>query len=111
MLAGIERELDPPRAARVFGGGYFNLLRRGADGSLVLSADRWRLHSLTAEAFRFTAQADQVEPLVVPVDHVQRVVWDRLPRQRVRSQIRLYLCGGDVWTFSGSVDESALPDG
>ena len=40
-VAGVE--LDRATAARALGAGWFNLLRRGADGSLVLSADRWRL--------------------------------------------------------------------
>jgi len=41
---------------------------------------------------------------------VARVAWDRLPKQHTRSQIRFYLANGDLWTFSGSVDESALPE-
>ena len=40
---------------------------------------------------------------------IERIVWDRLPKQTVRSQIRFYLSNGDLWTFSGNVDESALP--
>ena len=41
-------------------------------------------------------------------DAIQRVVWDRLPKQQVRSQIRFHLKSGDVWTFSGQVDESVF---
>jgi hypothetical protein len=107
VVAGIE--LDLTTAARAFGSGYFNLLRRGADGSLVLSADHWRLQALTREAFHFAAQDTSAPDLVVRVEQVERLVWDRLPKQQVRSQIRFYLAGGDLWTFSGSVDESALP--
>jgi hypothetical protein len=36
-------------------------------------------------------------------------VWDRLPKQQARSQIRFFLSCGDVWTFSGGVDASVLP--
>ncbi|HYY88017.1 MAG TPA: hypothetical protein VFA49_04415 [Chloroflexota bacterium] len=107
MVAGIE--LDPPTAARAFGQGYFNLIRRGADGSLVLSADHWRLDEATVDTFRFAAKDATAPGLVLPVEQVSRLVWDRLPRQQVRSQIRFFLVNGDLWTFSGSVDESALP--
>jgi hypothetical protein len=44
----------------------------------------------------------------VRLDDVQRLTWDRLPKQQVRSQIRFFLANGDLWTFSGTVDESAL---
>ena len=107
MVAGID--IDLPTAARAFGSAYFNLLRRGADGSLVLSADHWRLDVLTSEAFHFVAREVGAPNLVVPLQDVERLVWDRLPRQQVRSQIRFFLVNGDLWTFSGSVDESALP--
>jgi hypothetical protein len=105
--AGIQ--LDPPAAARAFGSAYFNLLRRGADGSLVLSTDHWRLDALTAEAFHFVAREPDAPDLLVRRDQIERLVWDRLPRQQTRSQIRFFLASGDLWTFSGSVDESALP--
>ena len=39
---------------------------------------------------------------------IARIVWDRLPKQQVRSQLRFFLTNGDVWTFSGQVDESVL---
>ena len=58
-------ELDPASAARAFGEGYFNLIRRGADGSLTLSMDHWRLEGVTAEAFHFVAREDDVAPLDV----------------------------------------------
>ena len=103
-------ELDASTAARAFGEAYFNLLRRGADGSLVLSADHWRLNELTDEVFRFEAREDDAPILEVRLDDVERLVWDRLPNQQVRSQIRFVLTNGDVWTFSGTVDETALPD-
>lgn len=103
-------ELDANTAARAFGEAYFNLLRRGADGSLVLSADHWRLDELTDDVFRFEAREDDAPSLEVRLDDVERLVWDRLPNQQVRSQIRFVLTNGDVWTFSGTVDETALPD-
>jgi hypothetical protein len=104
-----EVELDLATTARAFGAGYYNLLRRGADGSLVLSADVWRLEALTPDAFRFAARAPEAPPLVLPVTEVARTTWDRLPRQHARSQLRFHLLSGDLWTFSGSVNESALP--
>ncbi len=102
-------ELDQATAARAFGAAYFNLLRRGADGSLKLSHDHWRLDAVTADAFRFSPREEEAPPLEVRRKDIARIVWDRLPRQQVRSQIRFQLTNGDVWTFSGQVDESALP--
>src|SRR5258708_16720928 len=101
-------ELDRLSAERAFGDAYFNLLRRGADGSLTLSHDHWRLEEATADAFRFSAREADAPPLEVRVADIERIVWDRLPRQTVRSQIRFTFRNGDVWTFSGSVNESAL---
>jgi hypothetical protein len=103
-------DLDRCTAARAFGNAYFNLIRRGADGSLKMSMDHWQLVEVTAEAFHFQPKEDGVDPLEVRVAEIERLTWDRLPRQQVRSQIRFYLANGDLWTFSGSVDESALPD-
>jgi len=102
--------VDVETAARAFGSAYFNLLRRGADGSLRLSSDHWRLDEAIADAFRFVARDEAAPPLTVNLSEVERLVWDRLPRQQVSSQIRFVLTNGDVWTFSGAVDESALPD-
>ena len=103
-------EIDPGTAARAFGGAYFNLLRRGADGSLILSSDHWRLEEATDEAFRFSAREDGAPQLELRLEDVERLIWDRLPKQQVRSQIRFVLVSGDLWTFSGTVNESALPD-
>jgi hypothetical protein len=106
MDSGID--IDWPTAARAFGDAYFNLLRRGADGSLTLSTDHWRLAEATEDAFRFTAREADAPPLEVRAAEVARLVWDRLPKQTVRSQIRFHQANGDLWTFSGNVDESAL---
>ena len=101
-------ELDRAQAARAFGPSYFNLIRRGADGSLVLSTDHWRLQQVTADAFHCEAQEQDAPELVVQLADVKRFACDRLPNQQQRSQIRFYLANGDLWTFSGTVDESAL---
>ncbi len=107
-ISVVTRDLDFPTVARAFGDGYFNLIRRGADGSLVLSADRWRLTAFTGTAFRFEAQAPEATPLMLEGCDVEMVTWDQLPRQHVRSQLRFHMRGGDLLTFSGSVDESVL---
>jgi len=93
---------------RAFGNAYFNLLRRGADGSLTLSHDHWRLDQTTPGHFRFAPREADAPAAEIRCDDIQRIVWDRLPKQQQRSQIRFYLASGDVWTFSGQVDESAL---
>ena len=102
-------QIDAATAARAFGDAYFNLLRRGADGSLRLSSDHWRLDEATPEVFRFSAREAEAPPLAVNLAEVEQMMWDRLPKQQVRSQIRFVLSNGDLWTFSGTVDESALP--
>ena len=109
---GLSIELDRASAARAFGANYFNLIRRGADGSLVLSADHWRLDvdKTTPDTFHFSARENDAPDLVVPTQDIAKFTWDRLPKQQQRSQIRFYLNNGDLWTFSGSVDESALPN-
>jgi hypothetical protein len=107
MAGGVH--LDRWTAARAFGSAYFNLLRRGANGSLTLSSDHWRLVEATDVVFRFAAREADAPPLELRVDDVERFEWDRLPKQQVRSQLRAYLTNGDRWTFSGAVDESALP--
>src|SRR5258708_26259149 len=106
----VGMDIGRATAARAFGEAYFNLLRRGADGSLTLSTDHWRLDEATSEVFRFTAREEDATPLEMRIEGVERLLWDRLPRQHSRSQIRFVLANGDLWTFSGTVDESALPD-
>ncbi len=104
------KELDLPTAARALCTGYFDLLRRGIDGALVLSADRWRLETVTEEEMRFVALAPEAPPLHLVLSDVEQATWDRLPKQQVRSQIRFRLRSGDLWTFSGTIDEAVLPD-
>jgi hypothetical protein len=104
----VTRELDLPTAARLLQLGYFNLIRRGANGSLTLSADKWRLESAGDDELQFAAQSPEASPLILPVSDVATVTWDRLPKQQQRSQVRFQLTSGDLWTFSGSVDETAV---
>lgn len=102
------REIDLATADRSLRQGAFNLIRRGADGSLVMSADRWRLEDRTPTELHFAAQAPMTpsaDLLVLALDGVERITWDRLPKQQARSQVRFHLRGGDLWTFSGHIDE------
>jgi len=77
----------------------------------VLSRDHWRLDSnnTDAGAFHFSAREEDAPDLLLPFERIEKLTWDRLPKQQQRSQIRFYLKDGDLWTFSGTVDESALP--
>jgi hypothetical protein len=108
VTTGID--IDQATAVRAFGDAYFNLLRRGADGSLTMSVDHWRLEDATEDTWRFAAREPEAPTLELKRQQVERIVWDRLPKQQLRSQIRFQLGNGDVWTFSGSVDESVLPE-
>src|SRR4051812_2606111 len=107
------RPISAHMAAAALAHGSFNLIRRGHDGSLVLSADRWRCAGLEGNTLRFDA-VDPLEgdppPLLLPIEDVAEVTWDRLPKQQTRSQVRFRMQNGDLLTFSGQVDESALPD-
>ena len=104
-----EQLIDTPTAVRILGQGYFNLVRRGADGSLVLSADRWRVKYLNPSELLFEAQADAAPDLSVPLADVDQMSWDRLPKQQTRSQVRVLFRNGDLWSFSGIVQEDAVP--
>ena len=100
----IVRDLTFDELRRLAGESVLNLLRRGADGSLRLSADRWQLADVSAEAVVFHSvpgDASDRQVLEVPLVDVTRVTWDRLPKQQTRSQLRFYLASGDLWTFSG----------
>lgn len=100
------RELDPATAARLLATTTFNLIRRGADGSLVLSADRWRLTGQAGDVLRFHAEAAEAPPLELALGTVKRITLEQLPRQRLRSQIRFVLDTGDILTFSGLLGEA-----
>jgi len=93
----------------VLGAAALNLIRRCADGSLRMSADRWRLVAVRAEAVVFRRLGDDSteteQVLEVERDEVERVTWDRLSRQQARSQLRFHLKNGDLWTFSGALAE------
>jgi hypothetical protein len=106
------RALSPHAAAAALAPGSFNLIRRGHDGSLVLSADRWRCAGIEGNVLRFEAvdpQGGDPPPLLLALDDLDQTTWDRLPKQQTRSQVRFKLQNGDLLTFSGRVDESALP--
>jgi hypothetical protein len=97
-------ELTPDAAAELLRTPRLNLIRRGADGSLVLSADKWTLDERGGSMFRFRSETvDGMETIWLDVNlqEVERLSWDRLPKQERRSQVRLHFLNGDVWTFSG----------
>lgn len=92
----------------IAGESVLNLLRRGADGSLRLSADRWRLAEVSADVVVFRSLPDESgeqQVLEVQLADVLRLTWDRLPKQHARSQLRFHLANGDLWTFSGTLAE------
>jgi hypothetical protein len=98
---------------RLLGLTPLNLLRRGADGSLRLSADRWIFERADEAAIVFRSDHPPGDPerqtLEVPRSDLRRVTWDRLPRQRTRAQLRFHLTNGDLWTFSGPIDAPDPP--
>ena len=106
------REIDLDAAARALAVGDFNFLRRGADLSLRMSGARWRLAQRSHEALTFRPVAPSgallPEEMTLSLPDVARVTWDRLPRQEKRSQVRFHLQSGELWTFSGAVDEALL---
>lgn len=104
----MAQDLDLASAMRALESGYFNLIRRGADGSLVLSMDRWRLETLDHFELRFVALDAAAPPLTLALTDVERTTWDRLPKQQTRSQVRLHLRSGDLWTFSGSLEGAVV---
>ena len=101
-------EIDPETAERVLDGRVCNMIRRGDDGSLAMSADKWRLAERTPTTLRFVAEPPappDVAPLTIELADVERLAWDRLPKQQTRSQVRVFLRNGDVVTFSGTLGE------
>jgi hypothetical protein len=100
--------LDAPTAAALLEGVSLNLIRRGDDGSLVLSMDHWRFTSLIDDVLTFTPEPpapSETEPLVILLSDVASISWDRLKKQQARSQVRIRKTNGDLLTFSGR-----LPD-
>jgi hypothetical protein len=101
-------DLDAATAARLLEGVSLNLIRRGADGSLVLSMDHWRFAGLAGGVLTFTTEPPappEIEPLLIPLSDVQSISWDRLKKQQARSQIRFRKRNGDLLTFSGRLPE------
>lgn len=101
LPAREQHDLDQKEAARLLRATTFNLIRRGADGSLALSADKWRLVKADSDTFCFQALAPEAPPLSLSLVDVEQIVWDRLAGQQKRSQVRFVFTTGDVWTFSG----------
>jgi len=106
------QEIDLDTAARALEAGSFNFLRRGADLSLRMSGARWHLAERTADTLTFRpgapSDASPPEEMILALADVERITWDRLPRQQKRSQVRFHLHSGELWTFSGAVDPSLL---
>jgi hypothetical protein len=110
------REIDRAAAARVLASVGFNFLRRGADLTLSMSGAKWRLTEQTAEAFTFRPVGPSGTPLPPAPDaemtlalaDVERITWDRLPKQQHRSQVRFHFHSGEMWTFSARLDERLL---
>src|SRR5687767_9799199 len=74
-------ELDVATAAAILKGVSLNLIRRGDDGSLVLSMDHWRFAGLADGTLTFTPEPPappETEPLVIPLSDVASISWDRL---------------------------------
>jgi hypothetical protein len=103
-MSDPHRTLTPAEAATLLEGIRLNLIRRGADGSLVMSTDHWLLSSVDDEGFTFAAEPPappETPPTVIRLAEVDRITWDRLTRQQERSQVRFRLKNGDLQTFSG----------
>ncbi|MBX5491906.1 MAG: hypothetical protein IRZ14_12195 [Chloroflexi bacterium] len=107
-------EIDLDTAARALAASACNFLRRTADLTLSMSNARWRLAARTPEALTFRPVApsgaflSEEEALDLPLAEVARVTWDRLPRQHARSQIRFHFHSGELWIFSGYLEEPSL---
>ena len=100
----MAREVTLEAAGSSLANGFFTLLRRGADRSLVWSADKWRAVSVTESGIEFQAEDPEGPPMSVDSSDIHHVTWEQLPRQTVRSQVRFHLLSGDQLIFSGTVD-------
>jgi hypothetical protein len=107
------QEIDVAAAARALEAADCNFLRRSADLELSMSGAKWRLAERTPETLTFRAVGADGELLpdamTLSLRDVERITWDRLPRQQSRSQVRFHLRDGAQWTFSGHVPDEALP--
>ena len=105
-------EIELDQAARALESTGFNFLRRSADLQLSMSGARWRLVERTPETLTFRAldAAGDLLPdaMTLALADVERTTWDRLPKQQSRSQIRFHFHSGELWTFSGHVDQELL---
>jgi hypothetical protein len=109
-MSDLHRTLTPAEAATLLNGIRLNLIRRGADGSLVMSTDHWLLASIDDVAFTFAAEPPappETPPTMIRLADIEAITWDRLTRQQERSQVRFRLRNGDLQTFSGRL---AAPD-
>jgi hypothetical protein len=113
-MTDLERRIDLDAAARALAAGTFNFLRRGADLTLSMSDARWRLDERTGDSLVFRAAGaaeapmPAAEPMILEIARIVRITWDQLPRQQHRSQVRFHLADGELWTFSGRVDDALL---
>jgi hypothetical protein len=110
---GDVQDIDVDAAARALESTDFNFLRRTAELTLSMSGARWRLAERTPDALTFRAVAPSGElmpdAMTLPLVDVERITWDRLPKQQSRSQIRFQHHSGEQWTFSGHVADKFLP--
>jgi len=101
-------DLDAATAAEILKDVSLNLIRRGADGSLVLSMDHWLFSSLADDALTFIPEPPappETDSLVILLADIQSISWDRLQKQQARSQVRIRKMNGDLLTFSGRLPE------
>lgn len=107
------QDIDVDAAARALESTAFNFLRRTAALTLSMSGARWRLAERSPDllTFRAVAPSGELMPdaMTLALGEVERITWDRLPRQQSRSQIRFQLHSGEQWTFSGHVADEFLP--
>jgi hypothetical protein len=108
------QEITLDTAVRALEAAEFNFLRRTAELTLSMSGARWRLAERTPDTLTFRAlDADGAflaDEMALPLADVERITWDRLPRQQSRSQLRLHLRNGEMWIFSGHVAPTLLPE-
>jgi hypothetical protein len=104
--AGTVTELTREAAIELLSTATLNLIKRGEDGSLRMSADRWNFVELSGTVLRFrteTLESQETLWMELDLNDVARQSWDRLPKQQQRSQVRFHLKNGDIWTFSGTI--------